>query len=120
MAKVKLRDCVFLFADEAFFAGDKQHVGVLKSLITESSLTIEGKYANAVEFPNYLHIMMASNEDWVVPADLRSRRFYVQNVPDTYVGNYAYFEKIRKQLDAGGYTAMLHDPHASPHSASVT
>jgi Family of unknown function (DUF5906) len=31
-----LRDTVFLFADEAFFAGDKAHVGALKALITES------------------------------------------------------------------------------------
>lgn len=104
-----LRAVIFLFADEAFFAGDKQHVGVLKSLITEPSLTIEAKYANAVEFPNYLHIMMASNEEWVVPADLRLRRFFVKDVLDTYVGNFAYFKKIREQLDAGGYAAMLHD-----------
>ncbi len=104
-----LRDVIFLFADEAFFAGDKQHVGVLKSLITENTLTIEGKYANAVEFPNFLHIMMASNEEWVVPADLRSRRWFVLDVPDTKVGDYPYFEKVRKQLDAGGYAAMLYD-----------
>ena len=104
-----LRDVVFLFADEAFFAGDKAHVGSLKSLITENSITIEAKYINALEVPNCLHIMMASNEEWVVPADLRSRRFFVLNVPDTYVDNYAYFEAIRKQLDAGGYAAMLHE-----------
>jgi hypothetical protein len=56
-----LRDCVFLFADEAFFAGDRQHVGVLKSIITEPYLTIEGKYQNAMQTPNFLHLMMASN-----------------------------------------------------------
>jgi hypothetical protein len=31
-----LRDCIALFADEAFFAGDRQHIGVLKALITEA------------------------------------------------------------------------------------
>jgi hypothetical protein len=67
-----LRDCIFLFADEAFFAGDKQHIGVLKSLITEPHLTIEAKYQNAVQTPNFLHVMMASNEDWVVPAGLQT------------------------------------------------
>ena len=36
-----LRDAIFLFADEAFFAGDKTHVGTLKSLITEPYLTVE-------------------------------------------------------------------------------
>ena len=42
-----LRDCIFLFADEAFFAGDKQHVGVLNSLITDDTLTVEGKGATS-------------------------------------------------------------------------
>lgn len=32
-----LADCCFLFADEAFFAGNKQHENILKTLITESS-----------------------------------------------------------------------------------
>jgi Family of unknown function (DUF5906) len=70
-----LHDCIFLFADEAFFAGDKQHVGVPKSLITEPYLTIEGKYQNAIQTPNFLHLMMASNEEWVIPAGLDARRF---------------------------------------------
>jgi hypothetical protein len=38
-----LRDCIFLFADEAFWAGDKQHESVLKGLITEDTIAIEGK-----------------------------------------------------------------------------
>ena len=82
-----LRDCVFLFADEAFFAGDKQHVSVLKSIITEDTLTIEGS-TNAVQAPNYLHIMLASNELWVVPAGLQSRRWLVTDVSPEMVGNY--------------------------------
>ena len=71
-----LRDTVLLFADEAFFAGDRAHVGVLKALITEPTLTIEAKYANAVQMPNYVHLMMASNEEWVVPAGPEARRFW--------------------------------------------
>jgi hypothetical protein len=35
--------CRLSVADEAFYAGDKQHVGVLKALITEPHLTIEAK-----------------------------------------------------------------------------
>jgi hypothetical protein len=58
-----LRDALFLFPDEAFFTGDPQHIGVLKSLITEPYLTIEGKNQNVVQSPNFLHIMMASNNE---------------------------------------------------------
>jgi hypothetical protein len=104
-----LRDAVFLFADEAFYAGDPQHIGVLKSLITEPYLTIEGKYQNAVQSPNFLHIMMASNAEWVVPASLTARRFFVLDVPDTVRGDHPYFDAIWKQMESGGYAAMLHD-----------
>ncbi len=104
-----LRDVVFLFADEAFFAGDRAHVGVLKAIITEPYLTVEAKYANAAEVPNYLHVMMASNEEWVVPAAMDSRRFFVLVVPDTVRNNHDYFGAIAKQMDEGGDAAMLHD-----------
>lgn len=104
-----LRDVIFLFADEAFFAGDKASVGTLKALVTEPHLTVEAKHQNAVQIPNYLHILMASNEEWVVPASLEARRFFVLDVPPTKKGNYAYFAKIMDQMKAGGYEAMLHD-----------
>jgi hypothetical protein len=107
-----LRDCVFLFADEAFFAGDKQHVGVLKSIITEPFLTVEGKYQNAIQAPNFLHLMMASNEEWVVPASLGARRFFVLEVGDDHKDDHAYFEAIWQEMDAGGYEAMLADMQA--------
>ena len=51
-----LRDCVVLFADEAFYAGDKQHEGRLKALITEDCITIEAKYQNVVSVKNMLHV----------------------------------------------------------------
>lgn len=104
-----LRDCVFLFADEAFFAGDRAHVGVLKSVITEEYLFIEAKYSNGDQVPNYLHLMMASNEEWVVPASLDARRFFVLEVSDTVASNHRYFAEIWEQMEAGGYAAMLHD-----------
>lgn len=104
-----LRDCVFLFADEAFFAGDKASIGSLKSLITEPYLTVEAKYQNALQIPNFLHILMASNEEWVVPASLDARRFFVLEVPDDKKGQHAYFAAIWKQMEAGGYAGMLHD-----------
>lgn len=104
-----LQDCSLLFADEAFWAGDKKHVGVLKSLITEDILTIEDKYKRATQARNCVHIIMASNEDWIVPASLESRRFLVFDVPDTKRGNHAYFKAIADQLSKGGYEAMLYD-----------
>lgn len=104
-----LRDAIFLFADEAFFAGDKAHVGVLKSIITEPYLTVEAKFQNAAQMPNFLHIMMASNEEWVIPASVDARRFFVLEVSEVEKNNHAYFAAIIGQLDRGGYAAMLHE-----------
>lgn len=104
-----LRDVVFLFADEAFFAGDRSHVGVLKSIITEEYLTVEAKYSNAQQMPNFLHVMMASNEDWVVPASLEARRFMVLEVDDAAKGCHSYFDLLNAEMDGGGLAAMLHD-----------
>ncbi len=104
-----LRDCIFLFADEAFFAGDRAHVGVLKAIVTEPTLTIEAKFANSIEAPNMLHIMMASNEQWVVPASMESRRFFVLEVSDARKNDHDYFAAIWQQMETGGYAAMLGD-----------
>jgi hypothetical protein len=104
-----LRDCIFLAADEAFFAGDKAHVGVLKSLITEDALAIEGKGQNTVISRNFLHVMMASNDEWVVPAGPESRRFFVLDVSDNKKDDKAYFDRIRTQMESGGLEAFMHD-----------
>ena len=104
-----LRDAVFVFADEAFFAGDKQHEGVLKSLVTEPFITVEAKYQNAVMIANMTHILMASNSDWVIPATTDERRFCVMDVSDSHLGDRAYFNKLNAQMESGGLAAMLHD-----------
>jgi hypothetical protein len=100
---------VFLFADEALYAGDPSQKGVLKALITEPTLTIEAKNVDVVETPNFLHLMMASNEDWVIPAALDARRFFVLEVSPERANDHAYFAAIWEQMEAGGYGAMLHD-----------
>jgi Mesyanzhinovviridae DNA primase len=103
-----LRDCVVLFGDEAFWAGDKKHEGILKTLITEETLTIEQKGVDAESAPNYVHLIMASNEDWVVPAGVGDRRFFVLEVAEGRMRDDAWFAAAQAQLDAGGREALLH------------
>lgn len=103
-----LRDTVLLFGDEAFFAGDKKHESVLKTLVTEEHLVIEGKGVDAEAAPNYVHLVLASNEDWVVPAGLDERRFFVIEMGETHKQDHAYFKQIREELDNGGLESLLH------------
>jgi len=102
-----LRDTVLLFGDEAFFAGDRKHESVLKTLITEEHLVIEGKGVDAEAAPNFVHLVLASNEDWVVPAGLDERRFFVIEMGDGHKQDHAYFRAIRNDLDAGGLENLL-------------
>ncbi|MBN9488267.1 MAG: hypothetical protein J0H44_13610 [Alphaproteobacteria bacterium] len=104
-----LEDCIFLFADEAFFAGAKADIGKLNRLITEPTMDIEPKFRDMRSVPNFLHIVMASNEKWVVPASLDERRYFVLDVLGTKVGDFGYFRAIRDELESGGYAALLYD-----------
>lgn len=103
-----LRDAVLLFGDEAFFAGDKQHEGVLKTLITEEQLIVEGKGIDAEPAPNFLHIVLASNDEWVVPAGVDERRFFVLDVGEDRKQDHEYFAAITRDIDRDGLANLLH------------
>jgi hypothetical protein len=104
-----LRDCVFLFPDEAFYAGDKPGIGVLKMFITEDVLPIEAKHKDTIQVRNMLHILMASNNEWIIPAGIDERRFFVLEVGNKHQKDNVYFGAIQEELDSGGYEAMLYD-----------
>ena len=104
-----LRDCSLLFADEAIAPGDKVAESVLKGLITEPELMIEGKGIDVIQARNRLHIVMASNEDWVAPAGVDERRFAIFDVSGSKKGNLPYFASIKAEMDNGGLEALLQD-----------
>lgn len=124
-----LRDCVVLFADEAIAASDRKHESMLKTMVTEDHLMVEAKGIDAEVARNYLHVIMASNDDWVVPAGHDDRRFLVLDVSDRHTQDGAYFQAMARQLRDGGYQALLHtlltrdvgkfDPRKRPNTAAL-
>jgi hypothetical protein len=105
-----LRDCVFLFADEAFWGGDKQGEGALKALITEPLVSYERKGHDLEMGRNMIHVMMASNNEWVIPATLGERRFLMCEANTAKAkSDGARFERVNAQLRSGGLGAMLRD-----------
>ena len=104
-----LRHLCMLFADEAIAPGDAEGIGALKGLITEPTIPIEAKGVDVVNADNHLHIIMASNEKWVVPAGENARRFAMFDVPGTRRGDKQYFSALFDELDNGGLGAMLRD-----------
>jgi len=103
-----LHGALVVFADEAFFAGDKQAEGALKGLITEPTITIEPKGVDAFTAPNQLKVIIASNSRWVVPAGADERRYAVVEVSDGLAGNHEYFERVNRWIAQGGDAIALH------------
>jgi hypothetical protein len=103
-----MRDTLVLFADEAFFAGDRKSIGALYTLISEGWQSFEPKYINAFMGRSYLRVVLASNNQWVIPASEDARRFFVLNVGDDHMQDTAYFAAIDREMKNGGLEAMLH------------
>ena len=104
-----LRDCVVLFGDEAFWAGDRKHESVLKALITEDTIVVERKGVDSEVAPNYVHLMLASNAEWVVPAAQDERRFMVLDVAATKMQDKTYFGALNADIESGGLSNLLHE-----------
>lgn len=102
-----LHNCLFLFVDEAFFAGDKQGESALKGLITEPNIAIERKGFDVVTVKNRLKVLKATNSTWAVPAGEDERRFFVLHVSDRYKQDHEYFDRLNSHMENGGLAAFL-------------
>jgi hypothetical protein len=103
-----LKDALVVFADEAFWAGEKSAEGTLKGMITEQTRFVEYKGKDAFPIDNFVRLIMASNHDWVVAAGTGERRFLVLDVGEARIQDHAYFAAIAGQMDRGGREALLH------------
>lgn len=103
-----LQHCSVVYADEAFFAGDRSHESVLKGLITEETILIEPKGVDSYQVKNCIHLIMTSNSEWVVPAGADARRYFVLDVSDAHMQDLKYFAAITQQMERGGRAALLH------------
>jgi hypothetical protein len=101
--------CLMLQADEAVWAGDKKAEGRLRGLVTSSVQQIENKGMDPIRLPNYVRLMLTSNEDWVVPAGKDERRFCVLDVHGRCAQNREYFAELDAELAAGGLNFLLRD-----------
>ncbi len=103
-----MKSCLLLQAEESFWAGDKAAEGTLKDLITGDQHLIEGKGVDAIPVLNLIRLLITSNNDWVVPAALEERRHGVFRVGNKRQQQRTYFEAIERDMEAGGYGALLH------------
>ena len=60
--------------------------------MTEPDLFIEAKGRDGITVANMLHIIMASNEDWIVPAGEDERRYPVFTVSGDHMQDEQWFK----------------------------
>lgn len=106
-----LATTLLMVCEEAFWAADPQAEGVLKDMITNKSVLIEKKGYDPIQSQNYTRLALISNNEWVVPATLKDeRRFFVLRCSSARIGDTAFFEAMRDQMEKeGGLEAMLFD-----------
>ena len=92
--------CLLLQAEEAVWAGDKHAEGHLKGLVTSSRQMIEHKGIDPIQVRNHVRLMMTSNNDWVVPAGARERRFAVFDISDSHAQDHEYFGRLVASMEA--------------------
>lgn len=100
---------LFVFLDEAVWGGDKKTEGKMKQLLTERRVLFEPKGIDTMALDNHINVLIASNEDWVIPATGDERRFFVLNPNEKYKCDIPYFTAIGREKDNGGVAAMMHD-----------
>jgi hypothetical protein len=86
---------LLVFADEMFWGGEKKKSAILKKLLTEKKITINGKGIPHRSSSNRFNMIFASNEDWVVPASKSSRRYNVLQVSSGPISKMSRKEKKR-------------------------
>jgi hypothetical protein len=104
---VSLSAKAVVFADEAFFAGDRKDLGSLKRLITEPTLAIERKGIDLCVELNCVHLLLATNAEWAVNAARQERRFLALRVSNVHLQDHDYFTAVAASLDQGGREALL-------------
>jgi hypothetical protein len=114
-----LADRVLVVAEEAFDLQDRKHESVLKEMITGTTRAVEKKGVDLIRRPNYVHLMMTSNKDRVVPAGDYERRYHVLNVAIRRMQDSRYFKQIYRDFcvtdeigaplrQSGGGAHLLH------------
>lgn len=103
-----LQDKCIIFADEAFFAGNRQHGATLKTLVTSEEIFIHPKFVDGFMAKKLFRMIIASNDEHVIRAEVDDRRYLVLSVDagkhnqDSY-----YFGAIVDEWNNGGKQALF-------------
>lgn len=99
---------IFVHVEEAFFSADKSKKGILQSLISSPTTSLERKGFDVIEVPSYIRLFMTTNEKWAVPATADERRYFVIDVSDERKGDFAYFTALNAAITGDAARGFFH------------
>lgn len=102
-----MANALLVFCNEAVWGGDKSAQGVLKSMITDNVQPVEYKGRDICMVANYKRVVMASNEDWVVPRGANDRHYVIIDVDNGRVGDFAFWERLTAEIRHGCASAFM-------------
>lgn len=94
-----LANKLFITVEEAFWAGNPKDAGKLKTMVTESTLILEGKGKDAISITSHHRFLMCTNNDWVVPASNTERRWFVLEVSEQKKQDKEYFDRLYDSIN---------------------
>lgn len=103
-----LESSFVIFADEAFFSGDRKAANALKAIETESRIHVNPKYQPSRQIISYHRIIAASNNDHAAYVETDDRRKVVLRVSEKYKKNWDYWEALDHEIKNGGLEAFAY------------
>ncbi len=100
-----LASTLLLHSEEALYAGDKRHAGIIRSLITDETRIFEQKGIDAKQVRNYLRLVLTSNDMHAAPARPGDRRYSVILMEDRKLSN-KLKDAVVAELDGDGPAAL--------------
>lgn len=68
---------LLIVGQEVVWGGSHAHDSTLKDMVTENTRVVEMKGVDSFTLSNFSRLYFTSNADWVIPASIDERRYYV-------------------------------------------
>jgi hypothetical protein len=104
-----LESSYVVFADEAFFSGDRKSANILKAIETESRIHINPKYQPSRQIESFHRIISASNNDHAAYVETDDRRKFVLRVSENKKNDRAYWISLADEINNGGLEAFAYE-----------
>jgi hypothetical protein len=104
-----LESSLIIFADEAFFSGDKRGANILKAIETESRIHVNPKFQPSRQVDSYHRIIAASNNNHAAYVEEDDRRKFVLRLSDSKKGDWGYWSALDAEINTGGIEALAYD-----------